>query len=72
LQQGGQVEITALQMAEKVAMNFGYGNDRYLSGKPRTYFLAARYLDEISAIQDVLELVNANKENRWYLIRNTV
>lgn len=72
LQQEGQVEITALEMAEEVAMSFGYGNDRYLTGKPRTYFLVARYLDEISAIQDVLELVNANKENRWYLIRNTV
>jgi hypothetical protein len=62
----GRSQITALEVANFIAHEFGYEQDRYLIGKPRTYFLVARYMDSISSEKGDLRLIEAGAENRWY------
>ncbi|WP_126429906.1 hypothetical protein [Brevibacillus marinus] len=57
--------VNALEISNWVAKVFGFDQDRYLTGKPRTYYLVARYLDS----HPQLEVVNGNTENIWYRVR---
>lgn len=58
----GQEQVNALYMANYVASVLGYEQDRYLTGKPRTYFWVASYMDKVST----LEVIEASVENITY------
>ncbi|PPA84169.1 hypothetical protein C4A76_18205 [Brevibacillus laterosporus] len=51
LQSSGQLYITSRGMADYVAHAFGYEEDRYLTGKPQTYYLVARYMDHLDRLE---------------------
>lgn len=57
--------VSSLTMANHVASVFGYEQDRYLTGKPRTYFLVAYYMDH----HYQLEVVDASVQNITYRLR---
>lgn len=65
LREKGETHVTSLMMANHVARVFGYEHDRYLTGKPRTYFLVASYMDRLSS----LDVLNASLENITYRIK---
>jgi len=60
--------VTALEVAEHIARMFGLEGNRYPTGKPRSYFLVARFMDELAATGH-LELINASVDNRHYSLR---
>ncbi|MFI8716189.1 hypothetical protein [Brevibacillus brevis] len=64
-----QKSVTALDVANIVANELGLQHDRYLTGKPRTYYLVALYLDEKTYTGN-LELVSASHDNRLYTLKN--
>ncbi|MFB0832076.1 hypothetical protein ACEU2D_21090 [Brevibacillus laterosporus] len=51
LQSSGQLYVTSREMADYVAHAFGYEEDRYVTGKPRTYYLVARYMDHLERLE---------------------
>lgn len=51
LSQNGQTHTTALQMAQYVAQVFGHDRDLYLTGKPRTYYWVASYMDTLPNLE---------------------
>jgi hypothetical protein len=69
LTQASQKSVTALDVANIVANELGLQHDRYLTGKPRTYYLVALYLDEKTSTGH-LELVSASQDNRLYTLKN--
>ncbi|GAB1528948.1 MULTISPECIES: hypothetical protein [Brevibacillus] len=62
MKRSGETFVTSLQMSNYVAQVFGYDQDRYLTGKPRTYFWVASYMDKLHS----LEVVEAYIENIIY------
>lgn len=64
LKNEGQKHVTSLMMANYIAKVFGHEQDRYLTGKPRTYYLVAIYMDRLST----LEVLDASQENITYKI----
>lgn len=61
----GQQHVTSLMMANHIAKVFGHDQDRYITGKPRTYYVIALYMDSHHA----LEVIDASLENITYKIR---
>lgn len=62
LKSSGETFVSSLHMSNHVAQVFGYNHDRYLTGKPRTYFWVASYMDKLQS----LEVVEASIENITY------